>query len=456
MRVAGRQRLAVHSQFRPDEVLALPLERPLPPEARGGWAAGFFSLLSVRVWVFLIVLLTILGLVLDAPAMLTLVAFLTVAVTIGWSWSRAALKGVRYRRTFSQQRVFPGERVEVAVHVSNAKLLPLTWLIAHDLWPEEAVLEQGGEFLPYVFGQGGRGLLNTYSLKWRERVTRRYTLRCVRRGIYPFGPVSLRSGDPFGLFREERMDERKDRLIVYPLIFSLDELGLPPKGPLGDVHTRETLFADPARTVGVRDYRPGDSPRHVHWKATARRQALQTRVYEPTTTLTTVFFLDVATRPEYWLGADPARLEWAVSVTASLANEGFTRRQAVGLVSNGVIFQSDQPLRVPPGRSTDRLVLILESLAAVTGNALHPIEAMLLTESARLRWGATLVVVTTLVSEPLLVTMSQLKEAGRRVALVALGKQPLAAPDGVPAVCLPTPPPGLLPLPKRVVMRWDD
>lgn len=455
MRAAGRQRLAFHSQFRPDELLALPPERPLPPEARGGWAAGFFSLLSIRVWVFLIVLLAILGLALDAPAMLTLVAFLAVAVTIGWGWSRSALKGVRYRRTFSQVRVFPGERVEVTVQVSNAKLLPLTWLIAHDLWPEEAVLEQGGEFLPYIFGQGGRGLLNTYSLRWRERVTRRYTLHCARRGIYPFGPVSLRSGDPFGLFREERIDEKKDRLIVYPMIFPLDELGLPPKEPLGDVRTRGQLFQDPARTVGVRDYRPGDSLRHVHWKATARRQELQTRVYEPSTALTTVIFLDVATREEYWLGAEPAKLEWAVSVAASLANEGFARRQAVGLVSNGVVFQSDQPLRVPPGRSTDRLVLMLESLAGVTGNALHPIEDMLLTESARLRWGATLLVVTTLATESLLVTLGQLKAAGRRLALVTLGEQALRPPDGVPTVCLPTPPPGLL-IPKRMIVRWDD
>ena len=40
------------------------------------------------------------------------------------------------------------------------------------------------------------------------------------------------------------------------------------------------------RTVGVRDYRPGDSPRRLHWKATARApgQALQVKLFEPTTT----------------------------------------------------------------------------------------------------------------------------------------------------------------------------
>ena len=42
-------------------------------------------------------------------------------------------------------------------------------------------------------------------------------------------------------------------------------------------------LADPLRTVGVRDYHPEDSFRHLHWKATARAQQLQVRVFEPTT-----------------------------------------------------------------------------------------------------------------------------------------------------------------------------
>lgn len=44
-----------------------------------------------------------------------------------------------------------------------------------------------------------------------------------------------------------------------------------------DVSARHSIFQDPVRTVGVRDYRPSDSFRHVHWKASARMAAMRGR-----------------------------------------------------------------------------------------------------------------------------------------------------------------------------------
>ncbi len=183
------------------------------------------------------------------------------------------------------------------------------------------------------------------------------------------------------------MDEAQERLIVYPRLFTLEEMGLPPSEVLGETHTTNWLFQDPSRTVGVRDYRAGDSFRHVHWKATARRQRLQARVYEPTTTPSLVVFLNVAAGAEYWRGSDAELLEWAVSVAGSIARYGFERKMPVGMVSNGAVYRSDQPLRVPPGRSTGQLLHILEGLAGVSGYATRPIEAMILSESAHLRRG---------------------------------------------------------------------
>jgi uncharacterized protein (DUF58 family) len=115
-----------------------------------------------------------------------------------------------------------------------------------------------------------------------------------------------------------------------------------------------------------------------------------------------------------------------VSVTASIASYGIAQRWPVGVIANGALPRSDQPIKVLPGRSPAQLVRILEALAAVTPFATSSIEALLRAESPRLPWGATLVVVTAIVTEELEATLLRLKEVGRRLVLISLG---LEAPD---------------------------
>jgi uncharacterized protein (DUF58 family) len=119
-------------------------------------------------------------------------------------------------------------------------------------------------------------------------------------------------------------------------------------------------------------------------------------------------------------------LERAIAVAASIASHGVEERYIVGLVANGSIPHSDQPIKVLPSRRPDQLPRVLEALAAATSFATSSIESLLLTESARLPWGATLVVVTGIVTEELLATLLRLHQVGRRLVLVSLAEQ---APD---------------------------
>jgi uncharacterized protein (DUF58 family) len=192
--------------------------------------------------------------------------------------------------------------------------------------------------------------------------------------------------------------------------------------------------------VGIRDYQPEDSFRHVHWKATARRQDLQVKVYEPSTSHNLVVFLNVATLAKHWHGVLPKLLERAISVAASIASYGVEERYLVGLVANGSIPHSDQAIKVLPSRRPDQLARVLEALAAVTNFATVSIESLLLSESARLPWGATLVVVSGVTTDSLLATLIRLHEVGRRMVLVCLAEQapdPLALPTGIVVHHLP-------------------
>ncbi len=379
-----------------------------------------------KYWIYLALILIPLGLVTGARALLAISAFLLTVLPAAWWWNHVSLSRVTYERSLGEKRAFPGETVELTLRIANQKLLPLAWLAVEDRWPMALPLEDG-QLFPSPAGQMGY-CHNTFSVRWYERVNRRYHLRCTRRGFFPFGPVRLVSGDIFGLFQQQTKQEKLDWLIVYPQVVPLEALGFPPKEPFGETRAAWRIFQDPSRAVGIRDYQPEDAFRHIHWKATARRQDLQVKVYEPTASYHLVIFLNIATMPRHWQGTKPVLLEKTISVAASIANYGVGQRYEVGLVANGSIPHSDQTVKVLPSRRPDQLTRLMEALAAVTSFATSSLEALLLAESPRLPWGATLVVVTAVVTDELVDALLRLHSAGRRLVLVSLEEQPLPEP----------------------------
>ena len=247
------------------------------------------------------------------------------------------------------------------------------------------------------------------------------------------------SGDIFTLFTIEREHQYLDRLIVYPKVWPLETLSLPAKEMFGEIDVRRSLFVDPIKTQGIRDYQPQDRLRDVHWKATARRGNLQTKVYEPSSGMSVVTFLNVATYARHWMGYDSDLLERAVSVAASITSYCAEQKWGIGVYANGSVPRSDQPIRVPPGRSPDQLMRILEALAAVTEFATGSIEILMHRESTRIPWAATLVLVTGIVTEEMLVGLLRLKEAGRRVTLISLAEEaPPQQLEGILAYHIPS------------------
>jgi len=382
-------------------------------------------------WVLLAVMLTAFGLLFHRPALVLIAALLLTIVPVSWLWNRYALRGIHYSRRFSEQRAFAGEIVDLEISITNRKLLPVGWLKADDEFPAELPLVDEEELTPY-HTPGVVILTSLFSLRWYEETKRKHRLLCGQRGCFSFGPVHLKAGDMFGLFEAADVVPASDWLIVYPQVLPLEELGLPAKDPLGEFRTRRRLFQDPTRTVGVRDHQPEDGFRHIHWKATARRGQLQSRVFEPTTAYNLVVFLNVANFERFWHGYDPVLLEKTISVAASVASYAAEHRFAVGLVANGTLPESDQPIRMLPGRSPSQLTRILEMLAAVTPIASRPVEDLLISESTQLPWGSTIVLVTGIVTQDIAAALERLHSAGRRVVLISLEEK--APPPVSPAV----------------------
>jgi len=86
----------------------------------------------------------------------------------------------------------------------------------------------------------------------------------------------------------------------------------------------------------VREHRSGDPRKEIHWKASARLGSLQTKLYEPATSLDAVFLLNVATYDQFWIQADPDGAELVISATAELIRLAADAGRQGGLVTNAV------------------------------------------------------------------------------------------------------------------------
>jgi uncharacterized protein (DUF58 family) len=369
-------------------------------------------------WLFIAIVLFVLSAASQHSGLMLITLLGTIAVFLASLWNRFVLRQVNYTRKLSAPRIFAGERVCVSVAVTNYNLLPVPWMRVDDTFPDSLSLTDR-ELKPS--NVPGRAMLShLVSLGPRERVRWTYEIDCNRRGFYFFGPTDIQSGDVFGFFTNQQRLKTSDRLIVYPQVRPLPELGFPGKDPFGDKSDVRHIVEDPVRTIGVRDYHPEDTIKRIHWKASARCAELQVKVYEPTITQQLVVFLNVTSFAQTWMGTIPEWQEQAISVAASIAYHAAERRFAVGLIANGCVPRSDQPIRVLPSRAPEQLMHVLEALAAVTGFATIDIDKLLASQSPRLALGATLVVVTTVVTQNLLAQMVRLRDAGRRLVLVSL------------------------------------
>ena len=380
-------------------------------------------------WLGLALLVALLAAVLRQPVVALIAVGIAAVVLLTRLWWTWALRGLTYERHVSQSRAFFGDTVNVSLSATNAKPLPLTRLDISDLVSPNVVI--AGRELERS-DQGNMRILRTlYSLGMYERVNYTYHVPCHQRGWHRFGPATAVASDPLGLVARREQIGGEARFLVYPRVVPITDLIVPPRQPFGDMRPDRSVIEDPMRMAGVREYQPGDSPKRIHWRATARTGTLQTRVYEPSASPVAAVFLDTITFSFLWEGQNSALLELAVTSAASLANQLLQGRHQVGLYANAPIPNKSRSVRVPPGRRPGQLTRILEDLATLVPAFGDRIEKMIVDELPRLPWGATVVIITCRVTESLQRTLLRLSRGSgsQRFVIVGIGVQPQLLPE---------------------------
>ena len=180
----------------------------------------------------------------------------------------------------------------------------------------------------------------------------------LRRGVIRLHDLRVMLPDPFGLFQKcVKVSAPPATLMVLPRRYPLPPIELPGGAAFkitGETNTN--AIGNSGEFVGLRDYRPGDPLRQIHWKSWARTGRPIVKELEDT------FY------PRYGLVLDTlctdrtdVRFEEAVSVAASFAAAIDTSESLLDLM-----FVKNEAHIVTAGRGVERAEKLLEVLAGVT------------------------------------------------------------------------------------------
>lgn len=366
----------------------------------------------------LIVLLLVVALLFRVDFIFYIV-YVTLGITIWSHWyTPRALRQLHFKRDFNSH-AFLGEKISVKIFVDNTSFIPVPWLQLDESIATEL--------------RGGREMKQAFTLAGRSSKSFSYDIRAMRRGYYQLGPGQIAVGDLFG-FKENKSRLPPNYLTIYPRIVPISRMPTQAKLPFGTIRTNQRLFRDTSQPVGVRKYQPGDSLRHINWKASAHADDLLVKAYQPVMSLDTMILVNLNVE-EFSARNRIDGPEWAIILAASLATYLIENRQAVGMASNGfdplrknsdlemepAFFDKDSgrlssksssndqhgdteekgintkgifPLPIQPNPGRSHLMTILETLARIEAGHGEIFSTWLTDAVSFLGWGVTILVIS--------------------------------------------------------------
>lgn len=311
-----------------------------------------------------------------------------IIISLIWSW--LAVRGVRIGRKTRTRRSQVGRSFVEQFSVKNGFFLPKLWLEIRDH------SDLPGYRASYVVPT----LLPGASYEWRADT------QCIVRGEFQLGPMTIISGDPFGLFLTPRRINATERIIIYPATVPITQFRLPIGLVSGGDPQRFITQNITTNAAGVRDYVHGDALNRVHWKSTARRNRLIVKEFELDPLVDIWLFVDLSreslieapsvrrfgnTGPVMPNGGGlPASTEeYAVVIAASLATHFIHIERALGFITyapHREFLQAERGHR--------QLTRILETLAVARSQSNLSLHEMISLESPNIARGATFVFIT--------------------------------------------------------------
>ncbi len=237
------------------------------------------------------------------------------------------VRGLRGRRSLPNP-AFANEPFEITMHVSSARKNPAHFLEVCDPLCAGGPGAEGGLIVRLEPGEQ-----RELSCKAPARA----------RGVHRTLGLALGSRFPFGVAERWHWDQESEELLVFPLRGTLSRAltaSLIPTGARSGAPSRTGLPGDEFRTI--REYKSGDNPRRIHWRATAHHGTLLVRETERERSAPLIVLLDSRLPPGIEArAAEP--LERAIGFAAEVARVAQAAGNQVILVG---FFPEPRAIRV--------------------------------------------------------------------------------------------------------------
>ncbi len=264
-----------------------------------------------------------------------LVSALLALIVVSGILSEQAMRGLALT-PITPEELYAGRPALLGATVTNRK----RWLTSYSvtlelLAPEARALESASRFVYFRRIEAGTDRLAT----WEETLP--------RRGRGRLAGVRITTRFPFGLFMKAGRPALTDEVLVFPAVRPLPAESL---GRLGDAGATAGRRRGRGNDLyNLRPYRPGDDPRFIHWRSSAKAEALVVCEHEADTSHDTRVVLVGRGKA----GTDA--LETGLSEAASLAT---------ALIRAGAGVELAGPdLFVPLGHGRPHLRRVLTALA---------------------------------------------------------------------------------------------
>jgi uncharacterized protein (DUF58 family) len=137
----------------------------------------------------------------------------------------------------------------------------------------------------------------SFSLFGRSDLVIELPFTAKKRGVAKLLLFDVEISHYFGVGRVllESRDNKDFEVLIYPSRAEVARMERIRPKRQGDFHTRSSFYDDYTTVTGARGYESRDPFNHIHWKASARVNSLQTKTFQRTSQLSWLFVLDIRT-----------------------------------------------------------------------------------------------------------------------------------------------------------------
>ncbi len=322
------------------------------------------SVFTDRFFRFLVIVLLFISLLLHQKNLILLSILVLIMFYIAKLWSHFSIKNIYYSFDAEKIKGFPGENISLQANIYNNKILPI-WLKL--LVPMDKRLNSSKKM-------ENNCLFEEFRLLWFDKFLWKWSLEAQHRGYFQIGPPFIETGDIMGFFKEKKyLSESTVEVIIYPRPISLNFLSTPIRELFGKTGNEHPV-KDPIYPIATRDYQHGDPAKFIHWKASARHNRLQSKIFDSSTQRKTLLIIDVCSFQKENSEED---FERVLEVVAAIIKEFDKQGSPYSILSNGKISGSDRYASFSFGTGSEQLSIAMELLARLTMEKYCPMEEIL-------------------------------------------------------------------------------